>query len=73
MKRKWYDILRPQLTGEYCAGIIAGFGLGITCMGSVGSHVSDPGWILTVIPGFALIAIGGSWQQHLMRRKKESE
>jgi hypothetical protein len=71
VKLKWYDIRRLELTGEYCAGIIGGFGLGILCMGALDSHLSRPGWSLKLIVGLALIPIGSSWQRCLTRRKKE--
>ena len=54
---KWYDPRRLGLTGEYWAGIIAGFGIGIVFMASVpNQYLIDPAWLLA---GLVLTSIGG--------------
>ena len=49
VKLRWYDLRRLQLTREYCAGTIAGLGLGIMLMGYADSYRACPGWTLEFI------------------------
>jgi hypothetical protein len=64
IKLKWYHIRRLKLTGEYCGGLLAGFGMGIVTMASIiGSH-----FVTLVIPGFLLISIGGFMALHAQGR-----
>lgn len=70
---RWYDVRRVRLTREYCAGIIAGLGLGIMVMGYVDSFSACPGWTLKFILGMALIPVGSSWQYRLTCRKDRGQ
>ena len=63
---KWYHLRRIRLTCEYCAGSIAGFGLGIVMMAWATSlNIIRAGWTWVVIPGFALISIGSYMALHV--------
>jgi hypothetical protein len=69
MKLKWYGI-RLQLTQQYCAGVVAGFGLGVVTMACT---IGRPDWMVLLIPGFVLITIGSSWQGRLTHRKEDQK
>jgi hypothetical protein len=67
---KWYHIRHIQLTGEYCAGTIAGFGLGVVAMVYVTyDHLIGSGWTLAMIPGMAMITLGASIQLHICQQR----
>jgi hypothetical protein len=56
---KWCHLNNLGLTRNYCAGIIAGFGLGVVVTVLVGDlNVVHPGWTWIIIPAFMLISIG---------------
>ncbi len=70
---KWYHLRRVRLTREYCAGTIAGFGLGIVMMAwATGLNIIHPGWTWVVIPGFALISIGSYVALHVQRGRADT-
>jgi hypothetical protein len=62
-KFKWYHFRRLRITREYCAGTIAGFGLGIVIV-TWAADLLIHGWTLIFILGLALISIGSSIQYH---------
>ncbi|MGD0516291.1 MAG: hypothetical protein ABSA26_02040 [Thermoguttaceae bacterium] len=67
-KLKWYQMRRSRirLTGEYCGGLIAGFGVGIMLMPLVtSSHFIR----LVFILGIALAITGDFIAMHAQRRK----
>ena len=64
---KWYHPRCLGFTGEYYAGIIAGFGLGIVFMASVpNQYLIDPGWI---VAGLVLMCIGSFMARRIQDRK----
>jgi hypothetical protein len=62
---KWYHIRRVVMTGEYCGGLIAGFGGGILIMVSV---LRPSGWSLLEVIGLGLIPLGASIAMHAQGR-----
>ena len=67
---KWYHLRRLGLTGEYCAGILGGFGLGMVLMAyATRDYLIGSGWTLVVIPGFAMIALGSGIQRHIQQQR----
>jgi hypothetical protein len=67
---KWYHPYRLGLTGEYCAGILGGFGLGLVVMALLArDFLAGSGWGLVIIPGFAMIALGSGIQHHILQRR----
>jgi len=72
MKRKGYYLRHPELTGEYFAGVIAGFALGIVVLICVSRDcLMGFGWMLAMICGFVLIAIGSSMHRHIRQQRAE--
>ena len=68
---KLYHIRHVRITGEYCSGIIAGFGLGIV-VASSSCCQSIPSFV-----GFGLIALGSAigyriQQERAMNRKEQN-
>ena len=56
IRLKWYHVRCVRLTREYLAGLIAGFGFGVSLMAMV--FTPFVGWSLLFLAGLGLIPIG---------------
>lgn len=69
-KRMWRDGSRLWLMGEYFAGIITGFGLGIIVLICLPANlVVGFRWTLAVIAGFVLLVIGSSIHRDIRQQR----
>jgi F0F1-type ATP synthase assembly protein I len=53
---KWYHLRRVRLTREYLAGVIAGFGIGVSLMAVV--FTPFVGYYLLYLVGLGIVGIG---------------